>query len=126
MAWRRSFPAWSCFASRSRRRRSRIAIPAPAQSQLVLTVLHRGAPVWRKFSRAEFDPATGELLRIRRASTLPWRDQLNSMLAPLHFGLYGSAATKWLYAIGGLSPAVLAITGLLIARQRRARRSLAG
>ncbi len=104
----------------------RIAIPATPQSRLVLTALHRGAPVWRKFSRAEFDPATGELLRVRRASALPWRDQLGSILAPLHFGLHGSAVTKWLYAVGGLSPALLALTGLSIARQRRRRARPAG
>jgi uncharacterized iron-regulated membrane protein len=36
------------------------------------------------------------------------------MLAPLHFGFHGSPLVKWLYAVGGFAPAILAASGTAI------------
>lgn len=93
----------------------------PAQSGGAVTVLlvHRGAPVWQKFSRIEFDAITGALRSVKAAAEAPPGDQFASMLAPLHFGLYGAPWVKWAYFIGGLAPALLAVTGTIIWWLRR-------
>ena len=41
-------------------------------------------------------------------------DRLWALVAPLHDGRFGGAASRWLYVAGGLTPAVLALTGLII------------
>ncbi|HEY0946695.1 MAG TPA: PepSY-associated TM helix domain-containing protein [Opitutaceae bacterium] len=92
----------------------RIAFPATPEAPLTLTVLHRDAPVWRKFSRVEFDATTGTVRAVRDARKAAPGDQFASMLAPLHFGLFGSPLTKVLYAIGGFAPAALSMTGFAI------------
>lgn len=43
------------------------AFPSDEGGELQVRVLHRAAPVWRKFSRIAFDPVTGALLRVRDA-----------------------------------------------------------
>ena len=58
-----------------------------------------------------------------RASEMSPAEKWRSVLAPLHFGFYGSTPVKWLYALGGLAPAVLAISGTVVwyLRRRRSR-----
>ncbi len=99
----------------------RIQFPNAALGAVTVLLLHRDAPVWRKFSRVDFDSATGALRSIRPAATAPAADQFRSMLGPLHFGFYGATWVKWAYFIGGLAPALLALTGLLIWWHRRPR-----
>ncbi len=57
---------------------------------LQIRVLHRDAPVWRKLSRIDFDPTSGEVRRIRDAAKASASAQFESILGPLHFGYYGS------------------------------------
>ena len=45
---------------------------------------------------------------------IPLSQKLNGMLAPLHFGFYGSTLVKWLYFVGGFAPALLALSGTAI------------
>lgn len=97
----------------------RIAFPANAKAPLTLTLLHRDAPVWRKFSRVEFDPVTGAVRSVRDARLASASEKFSAMLAPLHFGFYGSPLVKWLYVVGGFSPALLAASGLALALLRR-------
>jgi uncharacterized iron-regulated membrane protein len=92
----------------------RVAFPATAQAPATILLLHRDAPVWRKFSRIEFDPVTGAVRAIRDARTATPREKFSAMLAPLHMGFYGSPLVKWLYAIGGFAPAILSVTGTAI------------
>lgn len=96
----------------------RLQFPAEANGAIVALLLHREAPVWRKFSRIEFDARTGKLRRICAAANNSPGDQFAAMLAPLHFGFYGATWVKWAYFFGGLSPALLGTTGLLIWRLR--------
>lgn len=102
----------------------RVAFPTSAKAALTLLILERDAPVWRKFSRVEFEPATGALRAVRDGRDATVREKFSALLAPLHFGFYGSALVKWLYVIGGFSPALLAFTGAAIwwVRTRSARR----
>ncbi len=93
---------------------ARIILPWDDGVGLQVRVLHREAPVWRKLSRIDFDPATGAIRRIRDARDAAWTDQLQSILGPLHFGYYGSTLVKWLYVAGGLAPTVLCVSGTII------------
>lgn len=92
----------------------RVAFPAHAHAPVTLLVLERGAPVWRKFSRIEFDPANGALRAVRDARDATAREKFAALLAPLHMGFYGSELVKWLYVLGGFAPAILAFTGTAI------------
>lgn len=100
---------------------TRIAFPTKPAGSLVVTVLHRDAPVWRKFSRMEFDPFSGKVRAVHAAAEAGPREKFAAMLAPLHFGLYGSGLTKAAYAIGGFAPAVLAGSGIMVWWLRRRR-----
>lgn len=100
----------------------RLQFPARRGGVVVLLLLHRDAPVWRKFSRMEFDAESGELRRIRAAAEASAGEQFASMLAPLHFGFYGAPWVKWAYFAGGLAPAVLALSGAGLWWLRRNRR----
>lgn len=93
---------------------ARITLPWKPEVGLQVRMLHRDAPVWRKFSHVDFDAATGALLRVRDAREATPGEKLRAILAPLHFGFYGATLTKWLYAIGGLVPGLLALSGTLI------------
>lgn len=97
----------------------RAQFPAQAGGPVTLLLLHRTAPVWQKFSRIQFDATTGELRDVRAAHAAPASAQFSAMLAPLHFGFYGATWVKWAYFFGGLSPTVLAVTGLLLWTRRQ-------
>jgi uncharacterized iron-regulated membrane protein len=92
----------------------RVSFPTSAKAVLTILVLHRDAPVWRKFSRVDFDPASGALKTIQAAAAATARQKFSAMLAPLHFGFYGSPLVKWLYVMGGFAPAMLAVSGTAI------------
>ncbi|MCX6955187.1 MAG: PepSY-associated TM helix domain-containing protein [Verrucomicrobia bacterium] len=96
----------------------RIQFPAQPTAALTLLLLHRDAPVWEKFSRLDFDPATGVLRTARIGAEASPSEKFAAMLAPLHFGFYGAPWVKWAYVIGGLSPALLSLTGFFLWRQR--------
>ena len=98
---------------------SRVIFPWDTGIKLQIRVLHRDAPIWAKQSRMDFDPITGEHLRTVRASEATTAQKWRSILAPLHFGYFGSPLVKWLYVVGGAMPAVLAITGTTIWWLRR-------
>ena len=99
----------------------RVSFPTAATAPLTVLVLHRDAPVWRKFSRIEFDPATGAVRAVRDAAAAAVSEKFSAMLAPLHFGFYGSPLVKWLYVVGGFSPALLAVSGTALWWLRRCR-----
>lgn len=103
----------------------RVALPTRANAPLIVTVLHRDAPVWQKFSRMEFDPATGALRAVRAGAEASRSEKFAATLTPLHFGLYGSDFTKAAYAIGGFAPALLATSGMLMWWLRRRRATVA-
>lgn len=89
----------------------RAQIPAAEGGAVSVLMLHRDAPVWQKFSRVEFNSSTGTLRAVTAAVDAPFWAQFRSMLAPLHFGLYGTPWVKWTYFIGGLAPGALALSG---------------
>lgn len=101
---------------------ARIIFPWDDGVGLQIRVLHRDAPLWRKLSRMEFDPVTGEPRKTVDARDASAGQKFQSILGPLHFGHMGSPLVKWLYVVGGFAPALLAFTGTAIWWVRRARR----
>lgn len=103
----------------------RVAFPTSTKAPVTILILEREAPVWRKFSRIEFDPATGAVRAVRDARAATVREKFAAMLAPLHMGFYGAPLVKWLYALGGFAPALLAVSGTAIwfLRTRKTRRT---
>ena len=97
----------------------RLQFPAEARGAITALVLHRENPPWQKFSRVEFDPRSGAVQRVRAADAAAPGEQIASMLAPLHFGFYGATWVKWAYFVGGLAPALLAMTGACLWFLRR-------
>lgn len=106
----------------------RAQIPAAEGGVVGVLMLHRDAPVWQKFSRVEFNSSTGTLRAVTAAVDAPFWAQFRSMLAPLHFGLYGAPWVKWTYFLGGLAPGALALSGAALwgIRRRAARSSTPG
>ena len=100
---------------------NRVVFPWDHGVRVQVRVLHREAPIWEKQSRMEFDPKTGAWLRTVRANEMSPAEKWRSILAPLHFGFYGSTSVKWLYALGGLAPALLSVSGMAIWYLRRRR-----
>ena len=70
-------------------------------------------------SNAVFDPMTGELKSVTdlRNGTL-WAKVTDTFM-PLHYGTFGGWPIKILWAVGGLTPGALAITGFVLWRARR-------
>ncbi len=102
----------------------RVAFPTTAKAPVTLLVLERSAPVWRKFSRIEFDPVSGAVRAVRDARDATVREKFSALLAPLHMGIHGSTLTQWLYVLGGFAPALLTASGVTIWYLRTRRRSL--
>lgn len=90
------------------------------QAGAPVTVRMRTPPEWhpngRSFVHIRPDDAT--LLRIDDAREAPGGAQLLQTFYPLHIGAVGGILVKWIYAILGLAPAVLSITGTIIWYQR--------
>lgn len=105
---------------------TRVIFPWDEGINVQVRVLHRDAPIWRKQSRIDFDPNTGALLKVRDAREATTTEKWSAILAPLHFGYFGSPLVKWLYVIGGFMPAILAATGTAIWFVRRRRGSPKG
>lgn len=68
------------------------------------------------------DPSTGRVLAVENGATAPRGARLYSILYPLHIGVLGGTATRLLAVAVGLSLPLLAITGVLVWRQRGRRR----
>jgi uncharacterized iron-regulated membrane protein len=65
-----------------------------------------------------YHPRTGELLRAAPIADAPFLDQMDNAFFTLHFGTFGGWFTRVLYAIVGLSPGVLAVSGGIVWWQR--------
>ncbi|MBA4136113.1 MAG: hypothetical protein C0518_02210 [Opitutus sp.] len=90
---------------------TRLQFPTRAGAPASVLLLHRRHPPWQKFSRVDFDTATGALRSVRAAKEAPALEQFKSLLAPLHFGFHGATWVKWAYFFGGLTPGILALSG---------------
>ncbi|AYA37939.1 hypothetical protein D3Y59_13330 [Hymenobacter oligotrophus] len=104
-----------------------VVLPRTATDTLV-TVSGRLAdsPLLGNFSQAvELSASTGRIVRADdvRASGVTERAELVALT--LHFGQFGGWLVKLLWTVGGLSPALLSITGFVLWRRRTAPRTRA-
>ena len=60
------------------------------------------------------DPYTGKVLRIDSAENRSLGDVISAWIPSIHFGTFGGITTQILWFFLGLTPAVLAVTGLLM------------
>lgn len=72
-----------------------------------------------KASSLAFDPETGQLKNIGLIHQQPVGDKIDWAIYQLHIGSYGGSTIRWLYALLGLTPGLLAITGAVLWFKRR-------
>ncbi len=89
---------------------------------------HPGALIARSQSRVTIDPKSGRILSSSDAREIKLSSKLYNTLDPLHFGYFGEDfgsfvkyLVKILWALLGLAPGVLAITGSIMWWMRRKR-----
>lgn len=70
-------------------------------------------------SYAEFESATGRLLKVFRESDLSALERFEYALYTLHFGQYGGLTIKLLYSFFSLAGAILTVTGFLLWYRRK-------
>lgn len=107
---------------------------AAGRGALIVRGDHPGALIAKDASAYTIDLATGTVTAATDARRAPWGLYLYNVLDPLHFGYFGDDAgavvgyaVKVLWALAGLTPGVLSITGgyMWVLRRRRSRASAA-
>jgi uncharacterized iron-regulated membrane protein len=73
-----------------------------------------------------FDPNTGTALRVDRLRDMQLGPRIVAAFVPIHFGTFGRTASRILWALLGLLPTILFITGLAMWRRRRLRTAAPG
>jgi uncharacterized iron-regulated membrane protein len=93
-----------------------IAIPSNSDAPIKITggVPDRNplSPAYSSF--VSFHQSTGELIKVYDIRNQSFINQADKSMYSLHFGNYGGLFLKVLYAVFGLTPALLAITGFLL------------
>jgi uncharacterized iron-regulated membrane protein len=59
------------------------------------------------------EPSTGRVLAISRAADQPLAARIFSVFAPIHYGEFGGLPVKMIWALLGLTPGLLFVTGLI-------------
>lgn len=91
-----------------------VAFPADPEAPLSVRK-HFGAalhPTGRSF--VYLDPWTGEAVAVDRALSAPAGMKALNLLYPLHIGSFGGLAVRILYAVLGLAPLILFVSGILM------------
>jgi len=106
----------------------------PGRGTLIVRGDHPGALIAKDASRYTIDLSTGAVTSAIDARRAAWGTYLYNILDPLHFGYLGdktgavvSYALKVIWALAGLTPGVLSITGgyMWMLRRRRSRAAAA-
>lgn len=74
------------------------------------------------FNSVALNAYDGRVLKVLQGQEADAGLQAYALLDPLHFGYWGGLPIKILYFLGGLTPAVLSISGFLIWLSRRRKR----
>lgn len=93
-----------------------IKFPLNREGQLLILGHHKSDPAYygETYSNIAVNYETGEVERVALLKDKPFIDRVLTILQPLHFGNYAGFWMKIIYAIGGLLPAVLSISGFVI------------
>ena len=96
----------------------------PAKPDAPFSVRGKLGDEWHPNGRSVvfLDSYTGEILHIENALNAPLGARIANALYPLHIGIVGGTANRFVLFFVGLVPAMLYVTGLLMWRNRRLRR----
>ena len=102
-------------------------VTLPQSPDAPLTVRLRTPGEWHPNGRSyvHLEPATGRVLRADDARAASPAARALYAAYPLHVGAVGGGAVRALYAVLGLAPAVLSVTGVLVWYRRWRRRDRA-
>ncbi|MFN3653610.1 MAG: PepSY-associated TM helix domain-containing protein [Armatimonadota bacterium] len=101
----------------------RIFLPASPTAPLRLTGELPGAGPAAGITQVFVHPGTGEVLRVDDPRLAPAGKRVMSWVGPLHFGTWGGLWGQALYALVGLTPLGLFVTGFLKWREKRRARA---
>ena len=112
----------------------RVDLPGGPRAPYVVVAARHPADNPRRSTTTFVDRYSGAVLEVRRGSQAQtWGDTVVEWLAPLHTGHFGGPVVHAVWALLGLAPTFLFLTGLVmwwnrvvVPRRRRARRSEAG
>jgi uncharacterized iron-regulated membrane protein len=97
-----------------------ISFPQDKPSSVVLRGKFGDSPfVPPAKSSIELSVSTGEVIKVTKALTGNFFDDVSVISNPLHIGYWGGALTKVIYVIIGFLPAILSVTGFVIYFRRR-------
>jgi uncharacterized iron-regulated membrane protein len=93
----------------------------PLESTGVVTVRKRFSEEWHPNGRSfvRLDQYSGHVLSVENALQASLGRRLDNMLYPLHIGRSDSVTWRALYALSGLTPGILFVTGWVIWRRKR-------
>ncbi|UOQ52134.1 PepSY-associated TM helix domain-containing protein [Hymenobacter cellulosivorans] len=98
-----------------------LALPRTA-ADTVVKALGRLAdrPLYGNFSQTvELSARTGQVLKAADVRQAGVGEQAELVALTLHFGQFGGVLSKLLWTVGGLSPALLSLTGFVLWQRRR-------
>lgn len=98
--------------------RTRIALPQSASAPVVIRKRLPGELHPNGMSSVLLDPYSGRVLRVDSAWKANTGIRVLNLRYPIHIGVWGGPATRVLYALLGLMPAVLFVTGFLMWKNR--------
>jgi uncharacterized iron-regulated membrane protein len=67
-----------------------------------------------KASGQYFHAETGALKKTTKIENQPWKEQFDWMVYQLHIGAFGGIGVQLLYALAGIAPGILTITGAML------------
>jgi uncharacterized iron-regulated membrane protein len=89
-----------------------LRLPENAKSPVDLR-LHRLGDLSLSGNHVYLDPSTGEVLAVSREVDQPLATRVFAAFAPIHYGEFGGLPSKVLWALLGLLPTFLFVTGLI-------------
>lgn len=100
----------------------RVQYPPNNKEVVRVWKLGPGMPEHRTATQIWVHPQTAEVLRVDRFENRTAGDKIVGWIGPLHFGNYGGMTVRVIYAVFGLVPGLLFITGFIMWWDRVVRR----
>ena len=75
--------------------------------------LYRAGDLSPSANHVYLHPATGEVVQVERIADRPLSARFLASMAPIHYGEFGGMTIKVAWALLGLSPLLLFVTGLI-------------
>lgn len=89
-----------------------VRLPAPGRGPVDLR-LYRSGDFSPDGNHVYLDPATAEVIRVDRIVDRPIGARFLAALAPIHYGQFGGVPVKIAWALLGVTPVILFVTGFL-------------